>query len=439
MVRATDHTYDTNTKLERIAWLSSRDPHKVYTCLMHLYNEESLTQCFHELDGEKAVGIDGVSKGQYGVNLKDNIADLVSRMKSMSYRPNPVLEHLIPKEGKPGATRPLGISIFEDKIVQKMTQKILESIYEPLFKSCSYGFRPGRGCHDAIKDLQHYLHDNEVTYVIDIDLGNFFGTIDHERLKELLKAKIGDECFMRYITRMFKAGVLSDGELRISEEGVPQGSICSPVLANIYAHHAIDEWVCDMITPHLKGNVRLFRYADDAIICCQYEEDAFKLRKVLSQRLERFGLRLNEEKTKMVPFSRAKVTQGIEQGTFDFLGFTFYWGKSRRGKYVPKLKTIRKRLRSKLKKVNIWLRENRNEMKFKTLWKRFCQKLMGHNQYYGVSHNTSSISLFFYEAMKRFYFWVNRRSQKKSFNWEQWKKFLEGQNVPRPKIVHRLF
>ena len=436
---STEIKYDTNTKLKRIAWLSKQDSTKEFAYLMHHYNEESLTNCYQELDGRKALGHDRVSKEQYGQNLSANIQDLLTRMKKMAYRPQPVKEVLIPKEGKPGEARPLGISNLEDKIVQSMTKKILESIYEPTFYDCSYGFRPGRGPHDAIKELQHYLHQTELAVVIDIDLGNFFGTIDHKILQEILEQRIKDFRFIRYIVRMFKAGVLSEGELKVSPEGVPQGSICSPVLANIYAHHVIDEWICDIIKPHLKGKIRLFRYCDDAIICCTCVEDANKIRQALVKRLARFNLHLNEEKTKMVPFSKRKAMKGEKQGTFDFLGFTFYLGKSLKGRIVPKLKTVRKRLRSKLVKVAEWTKQNRHKMKLVPLWKRFCSKLTGHWQYYGVSHNYEEVSLFFYKATKTFFKWVNRRSQKKSFTWEKFRIFMKNHPPPRPRIVHRLF
>lgn len=420
--------------------LSGKDSRKEFTCLVHHFNVESLLGCFHQLDGKKAIGIDGITKDAYGENLQENITDLINRMKRMAYIPGPVKEVLIPKDGgKPGATRPLGISNLEDKIVQKMMQKILEAIYDPIFYKNSYGFRPEKGCHDAIKDLQQYLYSNDVEIVIDIDLGNFFGTIDHEELKGILSEKIKDPKFMRYIDRMFKAGVLSDGDLRVDENGVPQGSICSPVLANVYAHYAIDEWIIETVKPRCKGKVEFFRYADDAVICCEYAEDAVKIRKALSLRLEKFKLKLNEEKTKMVEFSRRKVTQGIKQGTFDFLGFTFYWGKSRKGHYVPKIKTVRKRLRNKLKNVKEWVKSKRHKMKLTILWKRFCAKLRGHNQYYGVSHNHEQVSLFFHEATKIFFKWINRRSQRKSMTWNKFRKFMKANPRPQPVIVHKLF
>jgi RNA-directed DNA polymerase len=320
-----------------------------------------------------------------------------------------------------------------------MTQKILEAIYEPLFKPCSYGFRPGRGCHDAIKELQHYLWGNEVETVIDLDLGNFFGTIDHKILEEILREKIKDPIFMRYIIRMFKSGTLKEGDIVTDEEGVPQGNIASPVMANIYAHYAIDVWIEEMVQPMCKGKIKLYRYADDAIICCEKEDDAQRIMKVMGRRLERFKLRLNEEKTEMVSFSKRKMGMGIKQGTFDFLGFTFYLGRSKRNRIIPKLRTSKKRLRSKLAKVKEWLKTSRNRIKLRPLWKTFNSKLRGHNQYYGVSHNSESIQTFFYESRRLFFKWINRRSQRKSFNGEMFQSFLKRYPAPKPRIYHRLF
>ncbi len=378
----------TRTKLDRIAWLSSQDSDKKFDCLMHLFNKESLTSCFHQLDKNKAVGIDGIDKASYGKNLDGNIQGLLKRMKDMAYRPEPVREVLIAKEGKPGATRSLGISNLEDKIVQGMMQKVLESIYEPLFLECSYGFRPGIGCHDAIQDLQKHLYETKIQTVIDIDLKNFFGTIDHLLLEDLLKEKIKDPKFMRYISRMFKAGVLADGEMKVSEEGVVQGSICSPILANIFAHHAIDVWIKEMVQPHCKGAVRLFRYADDCIMCCQFDEDAQRIMKALPKRLEKFKLQLNKEKTKLVSFDRKLAAKGVEQGTFDFLGFTFYIGKSLKGWMIPKVRTRAKTISTKLKNVTAWIKKERNRHPLKKIWKIFGSKVRGHIQYYGVSHNS---------------------------------------------------
>jgi len=430
---------NTKTKLNKIALLSRSDPNRSFESLMHHFNEESLKECFYELDGKKAVGIDGIDKETYGKDLNQNIAKLISSMKAMAYRPGPVKEVLIPKEGKPGATRPLGISGFEDKIVQKMMQQILESMYDPLFLECSYGFRPGRGCHDAIRALQHHLHNNAIQTIIDIDLKNFFGTIDHRILESILKEKIKDTKFIRYINRMFKAGVLSNGDVVMSDEGVPQGSICSPVLSNIFAHYAIDLWIEEMVKPNCKGEVKLFRYADDAIICCQFNGDALRIRKALTKRLEKFKLELNEEKTKQVPFDKRLIAQGIEQGTFDFLGFTFYWGKAKSGRIIPKLKTKAKTMRSKLNKVKEWIKKVKDKIPLKQIWKTFTAKLKGHINYYGVSHNAEQVSTFLNGAKRIVFKWLNRRSQRKSFTWEQFAKYMKSHPLPTVKIVHKLF
>ena len=318
--------YTADTKLQRIAWLSARDASKRFDNVMHLFSEESLAACFQALEGKKAVGADGVTKAEYGAELECNLAGLVERMKRMGYRPGPVREVQIPKAGTAGATRTLGISSVEDKVVQGMVRKVLEAVYEPVFMDSSYGFRPGRGPHDAVRALHQYLYRHEVESVIDVDIARFFDTIDRRRLLGMLSQKVTDRKFLRYVTRLMKAGVLREGELKVSTEGVVQGSACSPVLANVYAHHVLDEWFERTVKRHCKGEVELFRYADDLVICCQYARDArirthplneanstgavqppvanARGRQALVGRLGKFGLTLNEAKTRLVPFSR---------------------------------------------------------------------------------------------------------------------------------------
>jgi len=429
----------TETKLRRIKWSSSKDKNKEYNNLMHLFNEEALEQCYQELDGRKAIGLDKVSKDEYGENLQCNIEELVAKLKRMAYRPGNIREVKIPKDGGNGKMRTLGISNFEDKIIQKMTQKVLTSIYEPVFLESSFGFREGLGCHDAIRALENHLMENEVETVIDIDLANFFGTIDRKILLEILKDKIGDKKFLRYIVRMFKAGILADGELRVSEEGVVQGSIASPILSNIFAHYVIDEWFEEVVKKHCKGTVSLFRYCDDAVICCRYRSDAERVRTALSKRLEKYNLKLNEDKTKIVNFSKSREFSGIKQESFNYLGFTFYLGRSRKGNVIPKLKSCGKRIREKLRKVKEWCKANKDKCKLAVLWKAFCKKMRGHIQYYGVTFNLEAVSKFVRRSLRIMFKWLNRRSQRKSFCWENFWKFVQRNPLPVVRIHHKLF
>ncbi len=377
-----------------------------------------------------------MDKSNYSLNLTENIRELASKLKNMVYKPGNILEVKIPKEGSPGKYRTLGISNFEDKLCQKMMKKVLENIYEPLFLKCSYGFRAGIGCHDAVRELSKHLYEKEVESIIDLDLANFFGTVDRKILIEILQEKVQDMRLIRYLIRMFKAGVLSDGELTIQEEGVIAGSIVSPVLANIFAHYVLDEWIKKVVTQHCRGEVELFRYCDDAVICCRYEEDAKKIKAVLAKRLEKYKLKLNEEKTRVVRFSKSQLFRGIKQEVFDFLGFTFYLGRSRNGRIIPKVKSSGKRIRAKLKKVNDWGKGIRNKCKLPIIWATFCSKLRGHIQYYGVSHNCNAVDSFIWKAVKIMFKWLNRRSQKKSLNWEQFKLFIIRHPLPKVKVYH---
>ena len=439
VVGITEPQRPTATKLRRIAWLSGLDEHKRFDSLMHHINESSLKECFYQLSGDKAVGVDGVTKAEYEANLDENLADLVSRIKQMSYRPGPVRQALIPKEGKANAMRPLGISNFEDKLVQKMMQEILESIYDPIFLECSYGFRPGRGCHDAIRDLHQYLFKNHVQTVIDMDLASYFDSIDHKHLLSFLAEKVKDKVFLRYVSRMLKAGVLTDGELRTSDEGVPQGSICSPILANVFAHYVVDKWFQEVVKNHCYGKVEIFRYADDIVISCQYKRDAKRILASLVKRLEKYGLKLNQEKTRLVSFSKGSYSRGQKQEAFDFLGFTFYLGRSRKGFALPKVKSSGKRLRVKLKRVSEWARIASRRYRLGELWRRFRVKLLGHIRYYGVTFNGRHVGKFLNASVRILYKWLERRSQRKSLTWEQFQQFIRANPLPGVKIYHKLY
>lgn len=404
--------------------------------LIQHFNKENLLLCFHELDGKKAVGIDGTTKDDYAINLEANIESLINKMKSQSYYPAPVRQVMIPKGD--GKLRPLGISNFEDKIVQMLVSKILSAMYESTFIDQSHGFRENRSCHGAIKDLNTAIYSRYDGMIIDVDLKNFYGTINHRKLIQLLEMRIDDKVFIKYIVRMLKAGVLADGELTVSDDGSPQGSIVSPVLSNIFAHYAIDVWIRDMIRPAVKGRIYMVRYADDMVIWIN-KIDASRVMTALKKRLERFSLILNEEKTKVISFSRCEMARGIDQGTFKFLGFTFYIGKSRKGKWIVKIKTNQKTFANKLKEITKWCKENRNRFRLAYLWKIFQSKIRGHINYYGVSHNGWKVGDFVTEATRIFFKWINRRSQKKSFSWEKFNLYVKNNPLPEVRIAHRLF
>ncbi len=248
-----------------------------------------------------------------------------------------------------------------------------------------------------------------------------------------------DKTLIRYIVRMFKSGVLASGELTVSDEGVQQGSPCSPTIANIFAHYVIDEWFEEMVKSHVHGRVDLFRYADDAVICCQYNEDAARIKRALSKRLAKYKLKLNEGKTSCVSFSRREYQRGRKQGVFHFLGFTFFWGRTRKGGPIPKVETHGKRMRSKLKNVNEWARNVRNKYRLAHIWQLFCSKLEGHIQYFGISFNVKRVRTFIHEAVKILFKWINRRSQRKSFDWGKFNLFMEKNPLPTIKVHHPLF
>jgi len=427
-----------DTKLCLITQRSARDPKCKFDALLHhVCNERSLAECFHSLDGRKAVGVDGIRKEDYAKNLEGNLQMLANRIKSMSYRPQPVREKLIPKEGKPGATRPLGIGCLEDKIVQKGFAQVLEAIYEPLFLDCSYGFRPGRNCHDAVKKLHHTLYSQPISTVVDIDIKAYFNTIDHKWLMQMLELKISDRKFLRYIGRMLKAGVLREGEFHITDEGTPQGSLVSPVLSNIYLHYVLDLWFEHELKKHCIGRAWLFRYADDAIACFECEEDAQKYAETLPGRMAKFGLEVSAEKSAMVHFCKNSTKD--RNGTFNFLGFTFYLGMSRSNRRIPKVRTNRKKFKVKLRRVKEWMQQVKTGRRIGWIWDTFRAKIRGHIQYFGVSFNTKNVERFLYEATRIVFKWLNRRSQRKSYTWDGFSKFQKQFPLPKVCVVHKLF
>ncbi len=321
------------TKLLRIAELAKSEPRMKFTSLAHLLNKQSLVQCHHELPNKKATGINGTTKEQYSETLEENIEDLVSRLKSKSYHPVPVRRMYIPKLNS-NKKRPLGIPEHEDKIVQKGITKILNAIYENDFLDCSFGFRPNRNCHDALKILNHYIEKKSVNYIVDVDIKGFFDNVDHIWMMEFLKLRIADPNLLRIIGRFLKGGYMEEGKKYKTDKGTPQGGVISPILANLYLHYVLDLWFEKEVRKQCKGQAYIVRYADDFVCCFQYKSEAQEFFQSLKLRLQKFNLEIAEDKTKIIPFGRfaekdAKQREMENLHTFDFLGFTHYCGKSK--------------------------------------------------------------------------------------------------------------
>jgi RNA-directed DNA polymerase len=425
---------NTTTKLLQISKVSKDNPKYKFVSLASLLTPEYLSGCYSELKKNKASGIDGVSVEEYGEELDENLRKLVDRMKSMSYRPKNVLRVYIPKADK--GRRPLGLPAVEDKVVQKGISKILKAIYEPSFITESYGFREGMGCHDALKRVSQELYGKPINYVLDADIKGFFDNVNHEWMLKFLEHRISDKNLIRLIARFLKSGVIEEGHYIKTEQGTPQGGIISPILANIYLHYVLDLWFKKVLRKELRGYAEIVRYADDFVILVQYQEDCDKILEKLKERLSKFSLELSEEKTSIIRFGKTadKQDRDDKPGTFDFLGFTHFCAKSRKGGFKVGRKTSKKRLNRRLKEMNEFLRNNRNRYTLEELWAKLKQKLLGHYRYYGVSENSRSIESYRKRVERLMYKWLNRRSQKKSFNWKSFKLYLTKYPLPKPKI-----
>lgn len=429
------------TKLSLISKKAREDKRVKFNNLMHLVNERNLCECFARLKKNKAPGVDKMTLEAYGENLQENVKDLVRRLKQMSYRPQPVRRTYIPKSG--GKRRPIGIPTLEDKLVQLAFTRIMESIWEEDFVSISFGFRPGRGCHQALSRLDKVLMSQSSGYLIDADIEGYFDNVDHQKVVDSLRQRISDERFLRYIVRMLKSGIMEGRNYYATEKGTPQGGVASPILANIYLHYLLDLWFLRDIRPYCRGKAEMIRYCDDFVICVEDREDAAGILSQLERRLEKGRLKLSKEKTRIVKFNRPNDqyngNKSGKPGTFNFLGFTHYWEKSRKGFYKVGRRTECKRLNRAVGKVKVWLQINRNRVPLKDIWKRISQMLTGHYSYYGVSGNSIKIKQFQYLVERLLFKWLNRRSQKKSFNWEQFSIYEQRFPLPKPKIYHKLY
>jgi len=427
-----------STKLSSLSFRARENPQLRFTSLAHILTLDFLKECFWELKKNKAPGVDRVTVKEYGENLKENLKDLVERLKKKHYRPQPVRRVYIPKPK--GGKRPLGIPTVEDKIVQMGLKRILEAIFEVDFLDVSYGFRPRRNCHQALDTLDKMIMTKPVNYVVDMDIEKFFDTVNHGCLMKLLRKRIADPNILRLIGRLLRQGVMEEGKYYQVDKGTPQGGILSPLLANIYLHYCLDMWFEKVVKREAIGFCRFIRYCDDFVAGFQKIADARAVEKALRKRLNRFGLSISKEKSRIIPFGRypwlSAQGKGEKLKTFDFLGFTHYCTGTRKGHFRVGRKTAKAKFRQRVKELNEWLKDTRNLVELKEWWQILRLKLLGHYNYYGISGNMLKMNAFYKKAIRLTFKWMNRRSQKKSYNWIQFCRFLQYNPLPKPKIYH---
>jgi len=431
-------------ELKRIGELIHRHTGQKAQNLASNINKGTLAAIHAKMDGKKAVGIDGVRKAVYAENLTNNLDVLVTRLRRESYKPNDSRRVYIEKPGS-SKKRPLGISCYEDKLVETNVAQLLEIVYEPIFKDFSYGFRPGRNCHRAIKKVREEVQHHKVNYLVEADIRSFFDTLDHDWLIKFLEHDIADRKFINIVREELKAGIMEEGKHLDKERGTPQGGCASAILANVYLHYVLDNWfVWEVRKGRYRGEAYLTRYADDFVASFQYKDDAERFYGLLGERMAQYGLALAEEKTRILEFGRfamerRKKRREGKPETFNFLGFTFYCTVTRGGYFCVKVKTDRKKMSSKLKKLKAWLMENRHRMKPDVLIAKLNKALIGYYGYYAVSDNISSVLKFRCETVKLLFKWLNRRSQRKSFTWDEFNGFITRVPIVMPRIMYRLY
>lgn len=426
------------TDLTRVGEYVVKHPDVVMTSLYHHVTDiDNLRSCFEELNGAKAVGIDGVTKEEYGKNLEENLSDLSSRLKRMGYQPQSKRRSYIPKPGSEKG-RPLAISAFEDKIVELSVKRVFEQIYEPMFLECSYGYRVNRSPHQCIDAIGKTIQQKHINHVVEADIRSFFDRLNWEWLGKFLRHRIGDERLLRLIKRMLNAGIMEDGLTHASEEGAPQGSILSPILSNVYLHYALDLWFERRVKPGATGEAHLFRFADDFLCAFQFKEDAETFERNLKDRLDGFGLEVAPEKTRRMEYGPYAVQNAKrrreKRPTFTFLGLTHYCGRTRHGHFKVKRCTSVKKLRAKLREYTEWIRKARAKMDTGELMRKAKARLQGHLNYYAVTDNSRSCNLYHYWFTRITFKWLNRRSQRLSYNWQEFSQMLRDVKWPIVRI-----
>jgi group II intron reverse transcriptase/maturase len=427
-----------STKREKIAELARQEPKLVLTTLAHLIDGVWLREAYRRTRKTGAAGVDGVTSAQYEAHLEANLEGLLERFKSGRYRAPAVRRVHIPKDGR-GKTRPIGIPTLEDKVLQRAVLMVLEPVYEQDFLDCSYGFRPGRSAHQALEALWRGLMDIGGGWVIDLDIQSFFDTVDWAWLRSFLDQRVRDGVIRRAIGKWLQAGVMEQGVVRYPEEGTPQGGVLSPLLANIFLHEVLDTWFVRVVRPRLRGRALLVRYADDAVLGFETEEDARRVMSVLPKRFGRYGLTLHPEKTRLVDFRRPD--QGIGSGsgrTFAMLGLTHFWGRSRKGRWIVKRKTAPDRFSRALRQIGRWCRLHRHRS-LAEQQRALNQKLRGHYSYYGVTGNARALGRFHRMVERHWRKWLHRRSHATTMTWEHFKRLLRHYPLAPPRVVHSIY
>jgi RNA-directed DNA polymerase len=419
-------------RLERIATQAQQYPDMACTTLAHHLDEAMLERAFQRLNPQSAPGVDRVTWRAYKENLGANLKILHDKLVTETYSPQAVVRRLIPKGG--GKFRPLGLPALEDKIGAKAVGMLLEAIYEQDFYDFSHGFRPGRKPHQALHEVRQGLLGSRMGQVIDCDISAFFDNLEHDTLLAILRKRVKDGRVLKFIEEWLKAGILDGKAMVFPEKGSPQGSVISPLLANVYLHEVLDTWFETVVQAHCRGQVILWRYADDFLIGCELESDARRIMEVLPKRFAKYGLEINAEKTKLVDFGRPqRRTSGRKPGTFSFLGFVHYWGRTWRGGYTIKRKTEGKRLRRSLGEFWRWCRDHRHRP-LQEQYALLCAKLRGYYQYYGVRCNSPCLDLVYYAATRAWRYWLNRRGGRK-MTWRAFGRMMATYELPRPAIV----
>jgi group II intron reverse transcriptase/maturase len=407
----------------------------VLTSLAHHIDVTFLKEAYRRTRKDGAVGVDGRSAADYSANLEENLQQLLDRLKSGQYRAPAVRRVHIPK-GDGRKTRPIGIPTFEDKVLQRAVVMVLDAVYEQDFLDCSYGFRPGRSAHMALEALWRGTMDLGGGWVLELDIESFFDTVDHAHLRGFLDLRVRDGVIRRAIGKWLNAGVLEDGAVRRNEAGTPQGGVISPLLANVYLHHVLDVWFTEVVMPRLNGRAILVRYADDVVIVFEHESDARRVLQVLPKRFARFGLRLHPEKTRLVDFRRPPGGRRPPGDSgFSMLGFTHYWGRSRKGRPVVKRKTATKSLSRALVRIGTWCRFHRHEP-IADQHAALVKKVRGHYAYFGITGNRRSLSNFVRHVERRWRYWLARRGGRRKMTWERFSLLIKRFALPTPRIVH---